>query len=407
MSGYRYDAIVVGARCAGAPSAMLLARKGYRVLAVDRATFPSDTISTHLIHPHGVASLKTWGLLERITATGCPPIHTYAFDVGPFVLAGSPAIEGSPVSYGPRRSVLDKVLVDAAAEAGAEIREGFVVDDLVFDNGGVAGIRGHGKGAGAVEERAQVVIGADGLHSLVARAAGAEPYHEKPALEVSYYAYWSGLPMEGRFEAYDRGTRAFAAWPTNDGLTVAIAGWPYAEFGTNRDAIESRFLETIDLVPSFAARLRAAHREERFVGMAVPNYFRKPFGPGWVLVGDAGYNKDFITAQGISDAFRDAELCTGAIDEAFSGRRPYDEAMAAYQATRDAAALPVYEFTAGFARLQPAPPEMQQLLGAIHGNQEATDGFVRVFAGVTSPAAFFAPDNVTRIVAAAAARANS
>ena len=120
-----YDAIVVGARCAGSPTAMLLARKGYRVLLVDRATFPSDTVSTHIVQPLGVAALARWGLLDRLVATGCPPIDTYAFDFGPFTIAGAPGTATAPVAYCPRRTVLDKLLVDAAAEAGAEVREGF------------------------------------------------------------------------------------------------------------------------------------------------------------------------------------------------------------------------------------------------------------------------------------------
>ena len=137
-----------------------------------------------------------------------------------------------------------------------------------------------------------------------------------------YYSYWSGLPMDGRFETYIRPHRAFAAWPTNDDLTLVIGGWPYAEFEANKKDIEGNYLKMLELVPAFADRLRAAKREARIVGTAVPNFFRKPFGPGWALVGDAGYNKDFITAQGISDAFRDAELCAAALDETFSGCAP-------------------------------------------------------------------------------------
>src|SRR5262245_19118290 len=104
MSALGYDAIVVGVRCAGAATAMLLARKGYRVLAVDRATFPSDTVSTHLIHPPGIDALRRWGLLDRVTATGCPAIHTYAFDFGPFTLTGSPGVDRADVAYAPRRT---------------------------------------------------------------------------------------------------------------------------------------------------------------------------------------------------------------------------------------------------------------------------------------------------------------
>ncbi|HWN81101.1 MAG TPA: NAD(P)/FAD-dependent oxidoreductase, partial [Candidatus Udaeobacter sp.] len=328
MTNHAYDAIVVGARCAGAPSAMLLARKGHRVLLVDRATFPSDTISTHLIHPPGVTVLRRWGLLDRLRATGCPAIHTYSFDFGPFAISGSPGPADSPVSYGPRRTVLDKLLIDAAAEAGVEVREAFTITEVLIEDGAVTGIRGHAKGGGPlVTERARVVIGADGLYSLVAKTVGAERYREQAPLQAGYYTYWSGLPMSGRFEAYDRGDRAFAVWPTHDDLTLVIVSWPMAEFEACKSDIEGNYLAGIARVPAFHERLRAAKREERFLGAAVPNFFCKPYGPGWALVGDAGYNKDFITAQGISDAFHDAELCTSALEQWFAGA-PYESAMA-------------------------------------------------------------------------------
>lgn len=398
----QYDAIVVGARCAGSPTAMLLARKGYRVLVVDRATFPSDTISTHLIHPPGVMALRRWGLLDRLVATGCPAIHTYAFDMGPFVISGTPGsdIDGR-VAYAPRRTVLDRLLVDAAGEAGVEIREGFVVEAVLAEDGRVRGVRGHLPGGPPVTERARVVIGADGLHSLVAKTVRAEQYHERPPLQAGYYSYWSGLPMEGRFEGYDRPGRAFAVWPTNDDLTLVVMSWPMAEFEKNRKDVEGHFLRSLDLAPSLAERVRAGRREERFLGTAVPGYFRKPFGPGWALVGDAGYNKDFITAQGIADAFRSAEQCADALDAWLAGRSTFDESMELYQRARDEHALPMYEFTCQFAALAPPPPEMQQLMAAIHRHQESMDGFVRVFSGVTSPAAFFSEENVGRIFARA------
>jgi len=401
MSTQQYDAIVVGARCAGAPTAMLLARQGYRVLAVDRATFPSDTVSTHLLHPPAVDALRRWGLLDRVIASGCPAIHTYAFDFGPFTLTGSPGMGHADVAYAPRRTVLDEILVNAASGAGVEVRAGFTVEEVVFDAGSVAGIRGHSRGGTTVTEHARVVIGADGLHSLVAQAVDAERYHEKPPLLAGYYAYWSDLPMAGRFESYSRPHRAFAAWPTNHGLTLVIAGWPYSEFESNKADIEGHFLEVIDLVPEFAGRLRRAHREDRFAGLAVPGYFRKPFGPGWALVGDAGYNKDFITAQGILDAFRDAELCARALGHAYSGRRPFPEAMADYHTARDEHVLPMYELTAEIASLEPPPPELQQILQAASGNQDAMDGFARLNAGVTSPREFFSKESVERIFAAA------
>lgn len=396
-----YDAIIVGARCAGSPTAMLLARMGYRVLLLDKASFPSDTISTHLIHPPGIAALRRWGLLDRLLASGCPPIDTYAFDFGPVTISGMPGTEESPVAYAPRRTVLDKILVDAAAESGAEVREEFTVDELLIEDGRVTGIRGHDKDGGSVTEKARLVIGADGRNSLVAEHVQAEQYNEKPQLLAGYYSYWSGLSMNGRFETYVRPNRGFAAWPTNDDLTLVIAGWPFAEFKANKTDIEGNFLKTIDMAPAFASRLRAGKREDRFYGAAVPNYFRKPFGEGWALVGDAGYNKDFITAQGISDAFRDAELCAAATEEAFSGGRPFDEAMSRYQSARDQQVLPTFEFTTMLATLEPPPEQLQQLLGAMQGNQEAMDGFAKVAAGTRSPADFFSEDSVGSIMRAA------
>jgi 2-polyprenyl-6-methoxyphenol hydroxylase-like FAD-dependent oxidoreductase len=401
MGQDQYDAIVIGARCAGSPTAMLLARQGYNVLVVDRATFPSDTISTHLIHPPGVAALKRWGLFERMVATGVPPIDTYAFDFGPFTISGSPGMPEAPAAYGTRRTVLDKLLVDAAQEAGAEVREAFTVDEIVFEDGRVAGIRGHGQSSRSVAERARIVIGADGRYSLVAAAVHPEQYNEKPELLCGYYSYWSGVPTGTRFESYDRPDRAFAAWPTNDDLTLVVGGWPYREFETNRSDIEGNFLKMLELVPAFAERLMSGKREERFRGAAVANYLRKPYGPGWALVGDAGYNKDFITAQGITDAFRDAELCAEAIDRAFSDEASFEVAMAEYQSTRDEQVLPMFEFTTQLATLEPPPPELQQLLAAVSRSQKAMDGFVRMSGGVTSPAEFFSGESVSRIMAAA------
>jgi 2-polyprenyl-6-methoxyphenol hydroxylase-like FAD-dependent oxidoreductase len=399
MANKQYDAIVVGARCAGSPTAMLLARKGYKLLVVDRARFPSDTISTHLLHPPGVAAMRRWGLLDQLTATGCPPIDTYSFDFGPFTISGIPGTDDAPVAYGPRRTVLDKLLVDAASQAGAEVREGFTVEDVVIEDGRVTGVRGHGNGGRTISEHARLVIGADGRHSLVARAVQPEQYHERPQLLCGYYTYWSGLPMDGRFETYIRPERAFAAWPTHDDLTLVIGGWPFAEFQANKGDIEGNYLKMLEMAPSFAERVRGATRQARFVGTAVPNYFRKPYGPGWALIGDAGYNKDFITAQGMHDAFRDAELCAAALDQTFTGTRSFDAAMAEYQSTRDQHVLPMYEFTCQLATLEPPPPELQHLLGAVHGNREAMDGFARVVAGVISPAEFFSEENVGRVLA--------
>ena len=403
MRGQAYDAIVVGARCAGSPTAMLLARAGHRVLLVDRATFPSDTVSTHAIHAPGVAALGRWGLLERLDGTGCPPLSRYSYDFGPFTISGAPRPAGGDVARAccPRRTVLDKLLLDAAAEAGAEVREGFAVEELVFGDGAVTGLRGHGRSGGTVAESARVVIGADGRNSMVAKAVQAERYDDQPAAAVWYYTYWSGLPTDDA-EIYIRPDRGWVAAGTHDGLTLVGVGWPIAELEANRKDIEGAYMRSLELVPAFAERVRAATREARFVGTSVPNFFRKPYGPGWALVGDAGYTKDPVTAYGIMDAFLCAERLAEALGEWFSGSRSFDDAMAEYQSERDEHAAPGYHLTCDLARLQLPPPDLQRLFRAVSARQDAMDDFVSMMTGTLPVREFFDPTNVERIIGAAA-----
>jgi 2-polyprenyl-6-methoxyphenol hydroxylase-like FAD-dependent oxidoreductase len=384
--GRSFDAIVVGARCAGSPLAMLLARTGHRVLLVDRATFPSDALSTHVLHPLAVAALARWGLRDRLVATGCPPIDTYAFDFGDVRIAGAPGTDASPVAYCPRRTVLDTLLVEAASEAGVEVRPGFAVEEILAEGDRVIGIRGRTSAGAAVTERARVVVGADGRSSVVAAAVRPERYRERPPLMAPYYAYWSGLPMHGRFETYVRPHRGFAAAPTHDGLTMVVVGWPYAEFAANKKDVATNYFATLASVPEFADRLRSARRETRLAGAPTPNAYLKPYGPGWALAGDAGYLKDPITAQGIQDAFRDAELCARSLDESLAGERSYDEAMADYQRERDAGSLAMYEYTCQLATLEPPPPEVVALLARVQGDECAMDDYARMNAGTISPA---------------------
>lgn len=394
----KYDAIVVGTRVAGSPTAMLLARAGYRVLAVDRATFPSDTLSTHVIHAPGVAALARWGLLDEVAASGCPPIVGYTFDFGAVTLEGTPApVEGINVGYAPRRTVLDAILLDGARAAGVEVRENCNVDEVLVENGAVVGIR-----CGDTVERAAIVIGADGRSSRVAKAVGAVDEHAKPRFQYAYFTYFSGLPTD-RLETFTRPGRGFACAPTNDGQTMVVVGWPYAEARAYKADVEGNFLQTLQMAPELASRVASATREAPFLGGAVPAWLRRPYGDGWALIGDAAHVKDPITAQGISDAFLDAERCTRAIDGWLGHGQPFDEAMGTWHRERDAAVLPMYEFTAQLATLEVPPPELQQLLAAVAGDQAAMDGFMSMVAGVVSPAEFFAEDNVGRIMAGAGA----
>jgi 2-polyprenyl-6-methoxyphenol hydroxylase-like FAD-dependent oxidoreductase len=396
-----YDAIIVGARCAGSPTAMLLARKGYRILLVDKATFPSDTISTHILWPHGAELMDRWGLLDRLAETGCPPVaRRLIFDVGPFALEGGVVdTNAGRGGFCPRRTVLDKLLVDAAVEAGAELREGFTVDRLLWDGDRVAGISGRTRADEHVEEHARLVIGADGVHSFVAEAVRAPEYDAAPPLTTNYYSYYGGFDADD-IEMYIRDCEAVGCFPTHGGLTLVAVLWPSRRFQEIRTDIEGHVMKVVESIPVVAARLQRATREEKWVGTAgVPNYFREAFGPGWALVGDAGYDRDPITAQGISDAFLDAASLAAALDDGWSGRSPLSDLLTAHQAARDERAKPMREFTCQMARLEPPPPHMQQLFSALRGNQEATNRFFSAITGSSPLPGFMSPENLERIMA--------
>jgi 2-polyprenyl-6-methoxyphenol hydroxylase-like FAD-dependent oxidoreductase len=402
----QYDAIVIGARVAGAPTAMLLARAGYQVLLVDRDAFPSDTMSTHYIHQPGVAQLKRWGPLDRVLATGCPPIERLTVDRGAGPLSGLPSYEGVPALC-PRRTVLDAVLVQAAVEAGAELREGFVVEDVLREGATVTGIRGHRKGGPSVQERARVVVGADGVHSVIARAVQPEEYNTRPPMGCGYYAYYSGVPMDGA-EVHWRDDCIVFGFPTNDGETCVVVEWPHEMFGEIRADIEGNLTRALATVPDFAARVAQGHRETRFIGTGnLPNFFRKPYGPGWALVGDAGYHKDPVTGLGITDAFLDAELLATALDAGFAGRQSLTDALAGYEQQRNIRAMPLYEMAIQAVSFQPLTPEQAMLMQALKGNQEDTDRFIGLTGGATPLAEFFAPENIGRIIAQAQQRASA
>jgi flavin-dependent dehydrogenase len=398
-----FDAIVVGARCAGAATAMLLARKGFKVLLVDKATFPSDTISTHILWPHGAEILGRWGLLSKLAETRLPPIcRRMTFDVGPFALRGMiPDANDGRGGYCPRRTVLDHLLVTAATESGAEVREGFTVDDLLVSNDAVVGIRGHSKDMTGIEERARIVIGADGVNSCVAHAVRAPEYDTRPVAACAYYSYFSGIEQDD-IELYVRDHLALGGAPTNDGLHLVMVNWPASDFTTVRADIEGHVRRALQAASSFGARVRAGHREEKWYGTAgVPGYFRKPYGNGWVLVGDASYNRDPITAQGISDAFIDAEMMADALTTWLSGNGAFEDLLAAHESARNDRVRAMYEFTTQLAALEPPPPEMRALFEALRGNQEATNAFLSAITGAIPLTDFLSDDNLSRIMAAA------
>jgi flavin-dependent dehydrogenase len=374
MTRPEFDAIVVGARVAGASTALLLARQGHRVLLVDRARLPSEIAHGHFVHRHGPRRLHDWGLLDAIAQSGCPAVSTIVTDFGDFALEASDMwIDGLPWGYGPRRGVLDRILLDAAVACGAELRDEFAVEDLVVNGGRVTGIRGRAAhGGSTVTLRARLTIGADGRHSRVARAVKAPMYEQVPTLACWYFSYFADVPTRG-LEVYRKQRRGIFVHPTNDGLTAIFVGSPIAEFPAIRSDPERSFLRSLDIAPDLAERVRGGRRVERFYGCAdMPNFLRRPYGPGWALVGDAGCHKDPLLALGCCDALRDAELLAEAADEGLSGARHLDDALASYESRRNTATLPDYYDNVQAARLEDVSAEVFAARAAVRGDQAKT-----------------------------------
>lgn len=397
-----YDAIVVGARCAGASTAMLLGRKGYKVLLVDRAVFPKEIPHGHFIHRHGPQRLARWGVLEAITATNCPAVTTMTTDFGDFALTGHDlAVDGVAMGYGPRRSQLDKVLVDAAVAAGVELRDGFTVEEFTSDGECITGIRGRDlRGGVLVSEQATITIGADGRNSRLAQAVKAPLYEATEPVTCWYFSYWSGVPTNA-LGVYVRAQRVIFAFPTNDGLFAVFVAWPAAELATVRANVEAHFLATIQTIPALSALMADARREERFYGATdLPNFCRKPFGPGWALVGDAGCHKDPYMALGICDAFRDAEYLAEALDAGLNGHQPLATVLAGYEAQRNAAGMEQYRQNLHLAQFKPMPPEAMALRQALRHQPAETRRFYLANQGLIPRETFFNPENLQRLTAA-------
>ena len=387
-----YDAVVVGARCAGAPTAMLLARKSHRVLLVDRDRFPSDmTQSTHLIHPLGVAHLRAWGILPAIEARATS-FTDWRVDLHGVVLTGTPpAVDGHPTSHGPRRRLLDGTLAEAAVAAGAEFRDGTRVVDLIERDGRIAGVAARDRRGGRFDEPARIVIGADGPGSVVARRAGARESHREPIVQSNIWSYWSGIALD-HVRLYIRERAGAFAFPSSDGAVLVAANLMHDEFVRARRDRENAYHARIEEVaPDLRAMTAGAHRVDDFHAGCTRGFVRRAAGPGWALVGDAGMKKDPVTAQGISTAFRCAEMLAEAVDDGLSGRRPLDDALAGYEAARNRWLLQFYHFTAALARFAKPTEEQAAFYRAARDDAAMTARLFGAVALTDSPDALFAP----------------
>jgi len=358
-----FDVVIIGARCAGAAAALLLARRGLRVFAIDRGRYAGDTVSTHALMRAGVLQLSRWGVLEAIKAAGTPVIRTTSFHYGDETIAvqikPQRDIEGL---YAPRRTVIDRVLVDAARSAGATILfETQLIDLIRTDQGRVCGVRikdGHDRES---QVTAELVIGADGVHSTVARLVDAKRYRTGSHATGVVFSYWSGPTFDGYHWYYNPGVSA-GAIPTNDGLTCIFASVPQQRFhSAMRHGTEAAYRQVLgECATDLAAVVDESERVEKFRGFAGEvGFFRQSFGPGWALVGDAGYFKDPLTAHGITDALIDAELLAQAAADGT------EAAFAEYQRARDTFAGVHFDVTDAVASFEWDLLELKQLHRAL------------------------------------------
>jgi 2-polyprenyl-6-methoxyphenol hydroxylase-like FAD-dependent oxidoreductase len=354
----KVDVVVVGARCAGASTAMLLARAGARVLVVDRGAYGTDTLSTHALMRGAVLQLQRWGVLPSVVAAGTPPVTCTTFDYEhERVTLEMEAKFGVDALYAPRRVLLDGLLSAAATEHGADVAYGVRVDDVIRDaSGRVRGITVNARG-GRRRIMADLVVGADGLYSTVAQAVGAERVLEGRHASGSLYTYWQQLPVNGYYWLFRPGG-GMAAIPTNDGATCLVVSIPSHRFrlDVRGDAASAYRRLLREVAPDIASRLEAATQMEPVRGFGGHRGFvKRGAGPGWALVGDAGYFKDPLTSHGITDALRDAELLARA---AITGT---SAAFEEYDRTRLDLSRRLFEVTDELAGLEGAGVASQAL----------------------------------------------
>lgn len=371
MSPRSYDCIVVGARAAGASTALLLARRGARVLVLDSGMLGSDTLSTHFIWPRGARHLEEWGLLSQLRSARTPPIGRIRFDPGYARISAAPPVE----AWCPRRTVLDRLLVEAAMAAGAEVRHGTRVDGLLEEGGRVVGVR-HRRGS----ERAGLVVGADGRHSTVSRLVGAEAVESSPPQTGGFYAYFEGLPTEDAEFRHGEGHVTYL-WPTNDSLTLVYIAVAAPGFPRLRANIREGFAAVAAGDDGVRERIRCARQvspARGFTGEGPAR--RRRTGAGWVLIGDAASFKDPTAGMGISEAFADAAwlgeaAAAGIIEPCAGAREP--------EATR------IFEFCRRVAELRAPETWLADVYRQVAGDPTWSGELLRMLGGEVAPADFF------------------
>ena len=309
-NGLAFDAVIVGARAAGASLALLLASAGWRVALIDRASFPSDTMSTHVIYPNTLARLASFGVLDRVMAHRPPPLYTSWHHEGRMFVAPHQPIEGRDWAICVRRITLDAILLDRARAAGATVFEGTQVDGLIGTGTGTDPVRGvtATTPAGPITLLASVVIGADGVSSTIASLVGAKRTKVMPTETMLYFAYWTGAKTRNTQDFFFEPPWVCAHFPSDDDHHVITMNGPVAERAGIRN-LEAFYLEKIRSIPPLWSRLEGATKVSRVLGTTrLEGYYRQHTGPGWALIGDAAHFKHPAGAQGIWDAFESSRV---------------------------------------------------------------------------------------------------
>ena len=394
-----FDVVVIGSGVAGAPTAMLLARSGHKVLLIDRHTFPRDRLSTHFIWPRGVSYLNRWGLAERIFAQ-TPHFNTLEMNVEGISLKGSVPLahlesrfrqlhgdsRGVTTTYcGPRRHFLDQLLQDEARRAGAEVRDGTAFIEPIMDGGVVTGVRTESATGNPLSVRARLVVGADGMYSTFAKKVGARVTQSWNLSTFAYWGYFSGIGKDG-LSFYRKGRLGMAIFPTSGGTHMVLAYGPTGWWNDFRKNANNNFHQTIAFCdPEIGEMVLAGKREEPFKACGhMPAFHHDLWGPGWVLVGDAGSFKDQVTAIGITHAFRDAELVTPFINRAFAGEMTMDAALASYTSVRAADYLDYFNLVCKLAEMNVYSKQEVEFFYSIHKDQVRVDEIISQF-GDTLP----------------------
>ena len=395
-----FDIIVVGARCSGAPAAMLLARKGYRVVMVDKDPPGSDMLhSTHFVQPIAVSKLRKWGLLPNLEAE-CPSFESYSFDLGVAKIEGHPpAVDGDRRAFCPRRNVLDPILVSGALTAGVSYMPNTKVIDVTRSGDRVNGVRIVTEGGTEQVINAEVVIGADGPGSTVAARVKAASYHKASAQQVTMWGYWSDVRADGLAVTSDAGV-AVSLGLSSGGQSMVGVSWEMSCYKALRGEVEKNYYASIEaLRPQLASQIKRGRLSSDLRLGSTRNFIRVPHGPGWVLLGDAGHMKDPCTAQGITDAFIDVDECTTLIDAGLNGGRDLDASLATWHVARDERLIPFHEMSLKMGKFATPDDNETALYRAISASAAATTQFLGLITASTDPREFFAPDNIGRLLA--------